>query len=168
MRAESEGLLGRAWLGIAAKIGHEAKRRQAAMAFDALYDKQQTEGEERQDEDDNQSKSRTGGTEQHKEHSKRIQGAENKHDKAERTLRKEDDESKLRGEQGRQARPNNNDENRDELPHVSAVTNPEDRREVIASLVLCPFICFHSLYCLLRMYNCFYLPFARTAKYYSQ
>lgn len=77
IRAESEGLLGRAWRGIAAKNGQDVKRRQTAIAFAVLYDEQQTESKEQCDEDNTQSTDSTrlpGGNGQYKECSKRAKG----------------------------------------------------------------------------------------------
>eukprot|EP00903_Cladosiphon_okamuranus_P019584 g18012.t1 len=101
IRAETEGLMGRAWRGIAAKIGQEARRRQASMAFDALR-----EIDERHDED---KKNDTG---------EKIQGAWG-------CKGQNDDGSTRLQDQDSRNEPDNTVKIRDKSLHHSTVTNPE-------------------------------------------
>lgn len=56
IRADCQGLLGRAWRSIAMKMEQEAKHRQASTAFKALYDEKKTDDNKRPIEDRQQKK----------------------------------------------------------------------------------------------------------------
>lgn len=113
IRAESEGLLGHAWRGVAAKVGQETKRRQASTAFAALYDEQQPERAEPHDEDSKQDKE--GRPHRQEGENERIGN---------------DSSTPVHDDQDRRDKPDNTDENRDESSQDSAVTCSGGREEV--------------------------------------
>eukprot|EP00752_Nemacystus_decipiens_P002249 g2131.t1 len=104
IRAESEGLLGRAWRGVAAKAGQAAERRRASTAFAALYKEQQSE--EINDDESKQDEEKS---------SRQEEGGRQPTD---------DGSTPLPGDQDRRDKPDTTHESRDELSHDLGVTYP--------------------------------------------
>ena len=145
IRAESEGLLGHAWRGVAAKVGQETKRRQASTAFAALYDERQPERAEPHDEDSKQDKE--GRPHRQEGENERIGN---------------DGSTPVHDDQDRRDKPDNTDENRDESSQDSAVTCSGGREEV------CMCIARGEIYYSVPEEQSFYLTFARTGRQCAQ
>ena len=103
--------MGRAWRGVATKVGQEAKRRQASTAFAALYDEQQPKNAER-----------------HGEYIK--QGEDELIQREKSDQERVNDKTYVTCDQDCRDKPESTHESRDELTHNLAVTYPGRQGEV--------------------------------------